>query len=178
MDKPFLNRINESNASLDSRKDLGNFVNENPNLMPDLLAFATDLSNKNHYKAVWIIEMLAETQIEIVLPFIKQICDAAPNYKHESAIRAISRTILFLTTSKKITLEKEHQEKCIETSLDRLISEAKIASKVYAMYTLAHFAKNEDWIKEELLMIINKDFANQSAGYKAATRAVLLQLSK
>ena len=101
MDKPFLNRINESNASLDSRKDLGNFVNENPNLMPDLLAFATDLSNKNHYKAVWIIEMLAETQIEIVLPFIKQICDAAPNYKHESAIRAISRTILFLTTSKK-----------------------------------------------------------------------------
>lgn len=178
MDKPFFNHINESNASLDSRKYLWNFASKNPNLMPDLVVFATDLSNKNHYKAVWIIEMLSETHTELLLPFIKQICDAAPNYKHESAIRAISRTILFLTTSKKIILEKEHQKKCIETSLDRLISEAKIASKVYAMYTLAHFAKNEDWIKEELLMIINKDFANQSAGYKAATRAVLLQLSK
>ncbi len=178
MEMTFFNRIKESNASLDCRKDLRDYVSENPNLMSDLLASATDLTTKNHYKAVWIIEMLAETNIELLIPFIDQIFDTAPNYKHESAIRGISRTILFLTTSKKITLQIEHQKKCIETSLDRLISEAKIAPKVYAMYTLAHFAKNEDWIKQELLMIINKDYVFQSAGYKAAARAVLLQLSK
>lgn len=178
MDRTFFKRLNESNASSDCRKDLCVFVSKNPDLMPYLLAFATDLTHKNHYKAVWIIEMLAETHTELVFPFINQICDVAPNYKHESAIRGISRTLLFLTTSKKITLEKEHQKKCIETSLDRLISDAKIASKVYAMYTLAHFAKKEDWIKDELQNIIHKDFAHQSAGYKVAAREVLLQLSK
>ena len=85
--------------------------------------------------------------------------------------------MLFLTTSKKITLTEEQQEKFIETSLDRLIGNDKVAPKAFAMYTLSHYAKKHDWIKEELRNIIDKDFANQSAGYKATAREVLRKIN-
>ena len=178
MNSEFHNRIAKSNASTNCRNGIRDFVVENPEYLKDLVAFATDLTNKNQYKGVWIIEMLAETHTEMLLPFIDKICNVAAKYKHESAIRGISRTILFLTTSKKITLTEKQQEKFIETSLDRLIGDAKVAPKAFAMYTLCHYAKKHDWIKEELRNIIDKDFANQSAGYKAAAREVLRKISK
>ncbi|MEO5776291.1 MAG: hypothetical protein ABIQ27_05265 [Flavobacterium sp.] len=174
----FFNRISKSSASTNSRNGNRDFVLQNPEYIKDLAAFATDLTNKNHYKAVWIIEMLAETHPELLIPFIDSICGIAAQYKHESAIRGISRTILFLSTSKKISLTENQQEKFIETSLDRLIGVDKIAPKVFAMYALSHFAKTQDWIKEELQIIINKDFANQSAGYKAAAREVLRKINR
>ncbi len=174
----FFNRITKSNASINCRNGIRDFVVENPEYLKDLVAFATDLTNKNQYKAVWIIEMLAETHTEMLLPYIDQICNVASKYKHESAIRGISRTILFLTTSKKITLTEEQQEKFIETSLDRLIGNDRVAPKAFAMYTLSHYAEKHDWIKEELRNIIDKDFADQSAGYKAAAREVLRKISK
>ena len=178
MDMTFFNRLAKSNASTNCRNGIRDFVLENPEYLKEVVAFGTDLTNKNQYKGVWIIEMLAETHPELIAPFINQICDVASKYKHESAIRGISRAINFLTNSKKISLKEEQEERFIEISLDRLIGDDKVAPKVFAMYVLSHFTKKHDWLKEELQNIINKDFAEQSAGYKAAAREVLRKISK
>ncbi|QBZ97662.1 hypothetical protein [Flavobacterium sangjuense] len=178
MDLTFFNRIAKSNASTNCRNGNRDFVVENPEYLKDLVAFATDLTNKNHYKAVWIIEMLVETHTKMLAPFVDIICETIPKYKHESAIRGMSRTVFFLSTSKTISLSETQQEKLIEICLDWLIGDAKVAPKAYAMYTLGHYAKKHDWIKEELRNIIDKDFASQSAGYKAAAREVLRKISK
>jgi hypothetical protein len=172
----FYNRVANSNASTNCRNGIRDFVLQNREYLNDIMTFGTDLTNKNQYKAVWIIEMVAETHPELLIPFIDSIGNIAGKYKHESSIRGISRTIFFLSTSKKITLAEEQQEQFIEISLDRLISDDKVAPKVFAMYTLLHFSKQHDWIKEELQNIINKDFTQQSAGYKAAAREVLRKI--
>ena len=168
----------KSNASTNCREGIRDFVLENREYLNHVVAIATNLTNKNHYKAVWIIEMLAETHPELLTPFVDLICETISKYKHQSAIRGMSRVAFFLSTSKTFFLTEIQQEKLIEICLDWLIGDAKIAPKVYAMYTLCHYAKNNDWIKGELRNIINKDFPHQSAGFKAASREVLLQLSK
>jgi len=178
MNTIFQDRIAKSNASTNCRHGLRNFVAENPECMTELVAFATDLSNKNHYKAVWIIELLVETHTQMLVPFIDLICNTMAQYKHESAIRGMSRTAYFLSTSKTISLTENQKEKLIEICLDWLIGDAKVAPKAYAMYTLCHYAQKEDWIKDELRNIINKDFHAQSAGYKAAAKEVLRKISK
>lgn len=176
MDDIFLNRLSHSNASTNCRNGIRDFVLEHPELLRDVVAFGTDLTNKNQYKGVWIIEMLAETHPEMLVPFIDSIAIVAGKYKHESAIRGISRTINFLTQSRKISLTKEQQEKFIEICLDRLIGDDKVAPKAFCMYALGTLAQKHDWLKEELRNIINKDFAHQSAGYKAAAREVLRKI--
>jgi len=178
MNTVFFNRIAKSNASTECRNGIRDFVIEHPEHLPELVAIATDLSNKNHYKAVWIIEMLAETHLPMLLPFIDSICKTIPQYKHESAIRGMSRTAYFFSTSKILSLTENQQEKLIEICLDWLIGDAKVAPKAYAMYTLGFYAQKEDWIKDELTTIINKDFYAQSAGYKAAAKEVLKKINR
>jgi hypothetical protein len=178
MNLTFHKRIATSNASTNCRNGIRDFVLENPNLLPDLIQFATDLTNKNHYKAVWIVEMLTEHYPIALVPFINKICETMAHYKHESAIRGMSRVAYFLSTSKIISLTKTQKEKLIEVCLDWLIGNAKVAPKAYAMYALCHYAEQEDWIKEELRNIIDKDYLSQSAGYKAAAREVLKQINR
>ena len=172
----FFNRIAVSNASTNCRNGLRDFVLKNSDTMPDLIAIGTDLNNKNHYKAVWIIEMLAEHSAKILIPFVEIICETMAHYKHESAIRGMSRVAYFLSTSKEIALTANQKEKLIEICLDWFIGDTKVAPKVYAMYTLCHYAQKEDWIKEELRQIIDKDYLSQSAGYKAAAKEVLKKI--
>ena len=177
MDMIFFNQIVTSNAGTNFRKDNRDFVVKNPGLLTDLVALATDLTNKNHHKAVWIIEMLAETNTEMLVPYIDNICKTISHYKHQSAIRGMSRVAFFLSTSKTISLSETQQEKIIEICMDWFIGDTKIAPKVYAMYILSHYAKQHDWIKEELKNIISKEFVHQSAGYKAAAREVLKKIN-
>lgn len=177
MNTVFYNRIAKSNASTECRNGIRDFVIDNPEYLPELVAFATDLTNKNHYKAVWIIEMLVESHTQMLVPFIDSICETISKYKHESAIRGMSRTAYFLSISKEISLTENQKEKLIEICLDWLIGDAKVAPKAYAMYTLGHYAQKEDWLKDELSNIINKDFYAQSAGYKAAAKEVLKKIN-
>jgi hypothetical protein len=177
MKSEFHNRISKSNASINCRNGIRDFVVENPEYLKDIIVFATDLTNKNHYKAVWILEMLAETHSEMLFPFIDQICNVSTKYKHESAIRGMSRTVFFLCNTKTVSLNEDQQKKLIEICLDWLIGDAKVAPKVYAMYALAQFAKKHDWIKEELLNIIDKDFASQSTWYKVSASEVLKKIN-
>jgi len=176
MDMIFFNRIAVSNASTNCRNGLLDFVLKNPDAMPDLIAIGTDLTNKNYYKAVWIIEMLAEHNTKMLVPFVEIICETMAHYKHESAIRGMSHVAYFLSTSKEIALTANQKEKLIEICLDWFIGDVKVAPKAYAMYTLCHYAQKEDWIKEELRQIIDKDYLSQSAGYKAAAREVLKKI--
>lgn len=176
MENQFYEKLNSSNARTENRNNLRDFILENPQFLNSLVAFSTDLNNKNHYKGVWIIEMIAEKQTEMLLPYIDTICETVSKYKTDSAIRGMSRVVFFIGTSKKITLTEIQEEKLIEISLDWLIRDERVACKVYAMQTLCHFGEKHNWINDELKLIINKDYLNQSAGYKVVARKVLAMI--
>ncbi len=173
MENHFFKRIDNSSASTNCRNGLRDFVLQNPAYLDELCSIALNTQYKNHYKGVWILEMIAEKQTELLSDYITPICATFSEIKNDSAIRGMSRVAFFLGTSTKIKLTESQEEKIIEICLDWLIRDERVAPKVYAMKTLDFFAKKHDWIKDELQNIIDKDYANQSAGYKAAAREVL-----
>ncbi|MEW5676398.1 hypothetical protein ABGT15_08800 [Flavobacterium enshiense] len=173
MNATFSDQLSKINASTENRNRMRDFVLQHPESLKELIAFGTDLTNKNHHKGVWIIEMLAEHQTELLSPFVNQICQTISEYKNDSAIRGISRVAYFLGTSKMINLTNSQREKLTEICLDWLIRDERVACKVYAMRTLQHFSKKEPWIAEELKDIISRDYTHQSAGYKAVARKIL-----
>ncbi len=176
MNSTFTDQLSKINASTENRNRMRDIVLQQPKLLEELIAFGTDLNNKNHHKGVWIIEMLAEHQTEILFPYIDIICQTISKYKNDSAIRGISRVAYFLGTSDKIKLSESQKEKLAEICLDWLIRDERVACKVYAMKTLHHFGKTEPWMAAELKEIIARDYANQSAGYKAAAREILRKI--
>lgn len=176
MENHFFKRIDNSNASTNCRTELRDFVIENPVFLSELCSLALNTDYKNHYKGVWILEMIAEKQTELLSSYIDAICDTFPKIKNDSAIRGMSRVAYLLGTSSKLTLTEVQEEKIIEICLDWLIRDERVAPKVYAMKALDFLSKKHPWIKEELHTIIDKDYASQSAGYKAAAREVLKKI--
>lgn len=178
MNSAFFSLIDKSNAGTNCRNSIKQMVLDDSSLLTDLVAIATDISIKNHYKAVWIVEMLAETDSELLASFIDVILNTVKEHKHQSAIRGISRTIYYLEKSKSILLTALQEEKIIEYALDGLIGDYKVAPKVYNMYTLGNLSSNYIWLKEELKSIIDNDYSIQSPAYKAASREVLKKIKK
>ena len=177
MDSTLQKILKNINASIISRFAAYLYIEKYPEELSELVQIAINFKDKKHHKAIWIIETIAErTPIQLV-PYFDLVLDACPKYKHESAIRGISRVIYFIAISESITLVKNQKDKAIEICLDWLIGDAKVAPKAYAMYTLSHYTKDHEWIKEELRIVINKDFAHQSAGYKAAAKEVLKKIN-
>jgi hypothetical protein len=178
MNAEFLEQISNSNASIKSRQGITNIVLLNQELLKDVIKLTTDIEYKFHYKAVWITELIAETSSNLLSPFVDDLLAVAPKYKHESAIRGISRALFFICKSKAVKLTEQQQNKCIEICFDWLInSKIRIAPKVFAIYTLELFYNKYPWVKKDLVSIIENDYQNQSSGYKAAAKRVLKNIN-
>lgn len=177
MNMNFYQQITTGNAGLKCRNANIKRVLDAPELLANLVDIAVDLSDKNQHKAIWIVEMLAEQNAAILQPYAQKLLETIPQLKHESAIRGSSRIVLFMSTFEPSFLSEAQQQACIEIALDWLINDAiKVAPKANALYTLAHYMKKQTWLKDELKEIIGKDFAQQSAAYKAAAKLVLKKL--
>lgn len=106
------------------------------------------------------------------------------NIKHRKDISAISPAakiwqLLVVSHYKKqegIILSEKNLEEILESSFDWLINNTKVASKAYSMRTLYILGKHYDWIYPELKTILNKDFPNHSAAYKAVAKEVLKKI--
>lgn len=174
MNPYFYNQIAISSAHTKCRQEKLQMVLENEIFLEDLAVIAFDVSDRFHRKALWIIELLTENHFQQIMPFYSEIIQTAALYKHQSAKRCISRTLLILVNSNQINFTKEDSEKIITTCLDWMIDDSKLVPKWCAMQILNKFSKKYLWLKSELRQIIERDFPNQTPGYQSMARKILV----
>lgn len=174
MENQFITQLIKSNAGTNSRNSLFDFVTKNHELLPYLINFAFDTNQKEHYKGIWIIEMIAEKETPVLFPFLDTICNQSIIITNKSATRGLSRTLLFV--SYHLDLNENQEEKIIEKCLDWLISDERVACKAYAIRTLFYYSKKQIWLKEELKTILESDYNKHSSAYKAVAREILKKL--
>lgn len=151
---------------------------QNEENLNELFKLAFDLSEKNHFKACWALELVLEQKLELIEPHLEKFSATISLYKNDSAIRPMSKICQFLSQSKTIKLTEKQEQQIIETCLDWLIQDEKVAAKAYAMRALHSFSKKHDWIASDLKTILSQDYSNHSAAYKAAARDILKRLGK
>ncbi len=164
------------------REKIRDFVLKRPEIFPALLQMAFDVNYKYHFKACWIVELVADAQLEWMQNHLDFFSNCLPNLKDESAIRPTSKVAMMIVNAhfrKKtngIILSESQSEKLAEVCFDWLISSTKVAAKAYAMRTLYDLGKKYDWIHPELKIILEKDYQSHSAAYKAAARELLKKM--
>jgi len=77
---------------------------------------------------------------------------------------------------KGVFLTEQQEFQLIESSIDRLINDEKVASKVYAMKALFIFGKKYGWIYEQIKPIISQDAYQHSYAFQAAARNLLKKI--
>lgn len=176
MDQAFYKLLSESTAHRISREFIRDYVVQHPEKLQYLLEIVLNEKDKIHNKACWSLELIFEIKLELILPYINEFLEKIGKFKNHSAIRPVSKIYLFLSKSKTIKLTENQETKIIETCLDWLIQDEKVAAKAYSMITLYNFGKKYSWINEELKTILSEDFFKHSAAYKAAAKDILRKL--
>lgn len=179
MSADFIVSIENSTAHRASRDFNSNLVFGEPALLVDLMQMALNPSNKYHYKACWVLELIMERHIEWLEPHKINFFKALPLFTHDGALRSVSKIGLF--AAKKHLQNREFLcdgtiKILTESCFDWLISDQKVATKAYAMRTLFELGKLNDWIYPELKVILAQDAAFHSAAYKAAGKDILRRI--
>lgn len=172
----FKNQLHNLKAYRKDREDLRDAALENPLYLEEVIQLAFAPTDPNHHKACWVLELICEKQLEVIYPYIEQLCNTLSLYTNESAIRPIAKVMVFLTHQYREKLSESQRQKLIETSFDWLISDTKVAAKAYAMEILFELGKYYDWIHPELKQILSQDYTKHSAGYQARARMILKEL--
>lgn len=168
MNSAYYQHICSGTAHAIARQSRAKEVLQQPELLADLAAFASDLSNPNLHKALWIIELVAVKKPVWIVPHLPQLLEVAPNYTHESAKRAFSNTLAKLCLAKLIP--ENLAEASVELALQWLIQPEKTVPKVMAIRILYHYHTQFPWVVEPLLELMQKDFTQQSPGLQHSVR--------
>ncbi|WP_348799383.1 hypothetical protein [Flavobacterium adhaerens] len=176
----FRKKIGSVTGYRDSRQEIANEVIENQGLFLGLLQLCFQVSDKNHSKACWLLELVCYEKLEWLQPHLDFFCNNINVLTNDSAIRPIAKICQLLVIShfkeKNIQLSENHLELLIETNFDWLINDVKVAPKAYSIRTLFLLGNHFDWIHPELKTIVSKDFADHSAAYKAVAKEVLKKI--
>nr|WP_315242388.1 hypothetical protein [uncultured Flavobacterium sp.] len=175
-------KLDYVNAYRENRLIAAQDILENPSLFDELVSICFSPSDKNNHKACWILEFVSYEELLWLQPHLDFFCSNLKVLKDESSIRPIAKVLQLLVKShyqkeeNSILLSEENLQNCIEASFDWLINDVKVATKAYSIRTLYLLGKHYDWIHPELKVILDKDYGDHSAAYKAVAREVLKKI--
>jgi hypothetical protein len=175
--------IAQTTGYKNSRQATANYVMANVELMDDFMQICFENKNPDHYKACWAMELIALKKLTIFQEYLILICSKSQMISNESAIRPLSKVIFLLieahykTSKNEIQFTEKQRQELIEINFDWLITDTKVASKVYAMRSLQLLGKEYNWIHPELQTILAKDFSTHTAAYKAVCKQVLKKIN-
>ncbi|MDQ8012532.1 MAG: hypothetical protein REI96_08795 [Flavobacterium nitrogenifigens] len=175
-------KLDYVNAYRENRLKAAQNILENPSLFNELVSICFSPEDKNNHKACWILEFVSYEELNWLQPHLDFFCSNLKVLKDESSMRPIAKVVQLLVKShyKKnengIKLSEENLQDCIEASFDWLINDTKVATKAYSIRTLYILGNHYDWIHPELKVILDKDFGDHTAAYKAVAKEVLKKI--
>ncbi|AUS04160.1 adenylosuccinate lyase [Pseudotamlana carrageenivorans] len=176
--------LNKVNHSKEKRLHYAHLILANPELVPKLLEVLFVVDDKISPKAGWVLEAVCRLSLEPLLPYLNLFTENIHKVHIDSAVRPVAKICELIALSYtgkephtvKTALTATHKERIIETCFDYMINDEKVASKAYGMTTLFLLGKEYDWVHPELKIILVRDFASQSAAFKARARHILKKL--
>jgi hypothetical protein len=173
-------------STRENRGKIATIILNDQQLFFPLLEISLDADNPVSVKAAWVLEYVLKQKLEWLSPYLNYFTEHLSKSYRGSAVRSLTKICEFLAniyTHKtslywKNKLTSARIESIIEVSFDRLISEHKVAVKVYAMETLFLLGKNKDWVHNELKLIIQQEIVHGSHAYKARGKRTLHRIQK
>ncbi len=176
-----IQELEKINAARVNRIRVSKLVLADKSLFFPLVELVFQTQNKSSIKAAWILEFVCNQQLDWLLEHLTYYTCNLPKVPNGSAVRSLAKICeIFALYLKKNPSEKKKYTKninqIIETGLDWMISNHKIAIKVYTMQTLYILGQEQKWILEELKLILQKNIAKESFGYQNRALKILKKL--
>lgn len=179
-----IERLNLVNATQHERMKMASLLQDSPESIALLIDLMTERSDEIGIKASWVLEWICRSDLTPILPYLSNFTACLSSLKIDSSIRAAAKICELLSeagnslTGTQLLLEPEIQSRIISACFDWLIGSCSTASKAYSMHCLYILGSSETWVHEELKAILQQQYGQESAGYKARARKVLNLMEK
>ena len=180
MDQSFLIRLSEVNARLVSRQEMALLLIEQPTYIKELIEIALNPDHELALNAIWTLEQaLLIDPLCIIQLFIEKL----PEKHSDSSLRSIGKICsIFLINPilKKVfdQLESSLKLHTVNCNFTWFTEDYRVAVKVHAMENLSRLFYLEDWIKPNLVDLIELNYQSKTPAYQARARKVLKRLKK
>lgn len=182
MNVDYYKNISNCTCYRKDREQNRNLALRNTEFLEKVIEVAFNPNDKAHHNACWILELICERKLKLIVPYLDGFCDVLPKLKNDSAIRTMSKICLFIAKSNHrsngIKLTQMQETQLLETCLDWLIGDEKVATKATTIKTLFVLGKKYDWVHDELKTILQQGYSEHSAAYKAVTRNILKKIDQ
>lgn len=161
-------------------------VLNDPFLMKPLMEIAFEIDDLISSKACWVMEFTARENLSYISPHLDTFTEKIGTVYLDSSVRPVAKVceLLILAYFSKTenqtqeVLNDSHLEKIATACFDWLIGDHKVAAQAYSMTSLLLLGKKFPWIHPELRLVLEQNYAQGSAAYKARARHTLAKLKK
>jgi hypothetical protein len=180
------NQLKTVDATRKKRLEHANFILDDTSLIKPLMDIVFMVDDIVSPKAAWVFEFVCAKDLSLLRPHMEYFTAHLTKVHLDSAVRPIAKVCLFLVDehytdpleNHTIELNLKQKESITEACFNWLIHDEKVAPKVYAMQCLFLLGHEFDWIHPELILILEKDYHHQTAGFKAKARHIMTALNK
>ena len=177
--------LNYVDASRENRLKYAQLVLNDLSLLQKLLEILYMVDDKLSCRAAWVLEFVCIDYIYAIVPHLNKFTNNLKYFYLDSAVRPVSKVCSLIASESfsklsnpiKNELSPSHKELMVEACFDWMIGDQKVATKVHAMETLFLFGQeNKSWIHNELAIILQQEYHQQSAGYKSRAKRILKKI--
>lgn len=173
--------LNYVNHSREKRIEMATLVSKNPYLVEPLLEIAFEDIHPISSKACWVMEFTAKENLPYLFPYLDRFTATISALKLDSSVRPMAKICEYLIlgyfqkkdNQVRNALKEKHLEEIAAACFDWLIGDHKVATQAYSMTCLLLLGRKYDWIHPELKMVLEQNYADGSAAYKARARITL-----
>ena len=177
--------LNYVNHSCEKRLEMAEIILQNPKLIAPLIKIAFDVNDPISSKACWVMEFTAKHDLSYIYPHLDYFTSNLQSVHLDSSVRPVAKICEYLSIAYFSKTEHKIQKVLSETHLnciatacfDWLIGNYKVAAQAYSMTCLLLLGRKIDWIHNELRMVLEQNYANGSAAYRARARMTLAKLN-
>ena len=183
MDLTFQLHLEAVNARLKSRQHMAVLLLEQPLFFEELIRIATSSNHKLALQAIWTIEQALVIHPLSLCEYVELFIKSLPETHEDSNLRSIAKICSIILKipmlkSRFDLIPQRYKLHMVHCNFIWFTAPYRVAVKVHAMENLSSLITIEEWIKPNLIDIIELHYPTQSAAYKARARTVLKRLKK
>jgi hypothetical protein len=180
MNKLELENYLSKNHSLKATTHLANKIVDEKLNLKYLMDLCFHKSNQIEFRAAWALEFVEVLSPKMFLPFVKSFIKVYPGVKNDSVQRHFSKIMMRLTSKIFMSfyrLKPEDFENVLEVSFEWLLNpKTPIAVQSNVMQIIFQLSDYQDWIKDELKIILEQKLLSNSAGLISKSKHLLKKM--
>lgn len=174
--KGFLDALSKVNATKRSRERAAFLILADAAKMTLLVETAMTDGSRLGAQAWWVLEMVYLEQPELLDPYLDFIIANSANVCLESALRPMAKVLALHLEAGAVS--EHYYEPLTEKFFLWLMGPHKVAAKAYSMSGLFELGKKIPWVHNDLALLLEHEYREGSAAYKARARMILEEIRK